>query len=110
MIVLVVNLRTGDPWDVYCGRAGRGHDGYYGNPFKLTVDTRENRVEALQQFQAYFHSRLARDEEFKRRVEELPKYATGGVLKLACFCVPRLCHASIIAEYLEGFLERNGGT
>jgi hypothetical protein len=31
----VVNIWTGAAYDQYIGRAGHGHDGYFGNPFAV---------------------------------------------------------------------------
>lgn len=33
----VVNIKT-DSYDVYIGRAGHGHSGYFGNPFNIGFD------------------------------------------------------------------------
>ena len=33
----VVNIRK-EAYDVYIGRAGKGQDGYFGNPFRLKQD------------------------------------------------------------------------
>ena len=34
MQTVVVNIKK-EPFDVYIGRAGRGQDGYFGNPFRM---------------------------------------------------------------------------
>ena len=88
----VVNIRH-KKYDIYIGRAGHGHDGYFGNPFMLTESV--SRVSILMQYELWFYDRLARDPEFKRRIHELK----GKVL--GCFCHPKLCHGHIIAEYLN---------
>ena len=90
----VVNLRR-EAFDIYIGRAGKDQDGYFGNPF--SGGTREENIEM---FEAYFHIRLAEDEEFKRRVHLL----TGK--KLGCFCKPKACHGDVIVAYLEQHQER----
>jgi hypothetical protein len=87
----VVNLRT-HPYDVYIGRAGHGHDGYFGNPYKTRWDIRGA---TLKKYRAYFEHRLATDPEFKARV-----LALKGK-KLGCFCKPHPCHGDIIAEYVN---------
>lgn len=86
----VVNLRR-ERFDVYIGRAGKGQDGYFGNPFKAD--------EGLATFRSYFLTKLARDAEFKRRVSEL----RGKVL--GCFCKPGPCHGDVIVEWLEATAE-----
>jgi len=34
MQTVVVNINK-EPFDIYIGRAGRGEDGYFGNPFRI---------------------------------------------------------------------------
>lgn len=85
----VANIYT-EPFDVYCGRAGHGKDGTFGNPF--FEGTREENISA---FKKYFFERMENDPEFKRRVMELKGK------RLGCFCKPKNCHVDIIAEYLN---------
>lgn len=89
---IVINLRSGQPYDQYIGRAGHGQDGYFGNPFKVHL----NRGETLGYYREYFYNRLKTDPEFKQRIHQLK----GKVL--ACFCKPNACHGDIIADYLNG--------
>jgi hypothetical protein len=88
----LVNIYLRQPYDVYIGRAGKGEDGYFGNPIKLEGD----RKACLAAYRMYFFDRLALDPEFKRRVDELKGKTLG------CFCYPNLCHGMTIIEYLEG--------
>ena len=90
---VVVNVRT-ERYDVYIGRAGRGRDGYFGNPFRVGVDG--SRPEVIETFRQYFTGRLGRDPEYRGRVERL----RGR--RLGCFCKPAACHGDVIAEYLNG--------
>lgn len=87
-----VNLRQ-EAYQVYIGRAGKGQDGYFGNPFPL--GSGESRGSSLEKYRAYFLDRLATDPEFKRRVHALKGKTLG------CFCKPHPCHGDIIAEYLD---------
>ncbi len=87
-----VNLRV-EKYDVYIGRAGKGQDGYFGNPFTLRPGG--DRVAVLMQYEKWFRARLETDPEFKRRIHALK----GKVL--GCFCHPELCHGHIIVEYLN---------
>lgn len=89
----VVNLRRSG-YDVYIGRAGHGHDGYFGNPFPLESEAK--REECLEKYRVWFMQRIDSDAAFKARVEEL----RGK--RLGCFCAPKLCHGDVIADYLEG--------
>jgi uncharacterized phage-like protein YoqJ len=79
---------------VYIGRAGHGHDGYFGNPFRLE-DFGGDRVACLAAYRRYFYERLANDLEFRDRIHAL-KGET-----LSCFCWPDLCHGEVIIEHLE---------
>lgn len=47
----VVNIRK-EAYDVYIGRAGKGQDGYFGNPFRLKQDM--DRGGTLAGFREYF--------------------------------------------------------
>lgn len=88
----VVNLKK-EPYDVYCGRAGRGEKGYFGNPFSIGVDG--NREEVITKYKEYFYKRIEIDPEFKKKVMELKGKTLG------CFCKPLSCHGDIIVEYLK---------
>lgn len=89
----VVNI-LGEAYDVYIGRAGRGHDGYFGNPVRLVYGA--PRGSTLEAYRDYFYRRLENDLEFKRRVHSLKGKTLG------CFCKPNPCHGDIIKEYLDG--------
>lgn len=78
---------------VYIGRAGKGEDGYFGNPVNLIG---KDRAGCLDGYRKYFYDRLERDPEFNRRINALK----GKIL--LCFCYPKLCHGMIIIEYLDG--------
>jgi len=91
-VTKVANIKH-SRYDVYCGRAGRGQDGYFGNPFHVDIDgTRE---ECIEKYRQYFHRRMLIDTEFARRIHELKDKTLG------CFCRPKVCHAEVIAEYLD---------
>ena len=89
METTVVNIRK-EPYDVYIGRAGKGQDGYFGNPF-----TGHDRIRVIKEYETYFYNRIKNDEEFKQRILELKGK------RLGCFCKPLPCHGDIIAEYLN---------
>ena len=88
----VVNIHK-ESCDVYIGRAGRGKDGYFGNPFR--PDAAMARGDTLERYRKYFYHRLGTDEEFRRRIGELQGKTLG------CFCKPNPCHGDIIKEYLD---------
>lgn len=86
----VVNLRR-EPFDVYIGRAGKGQDGYFGNPY----DVRKYGAMALTLYREHFEAKIASSPEFRRRV-----LALRGK-RLGCFCKPKACHGDIIVNWLE---------
>ncbi len=88
----VVNLRK-NKYDIYIGRAGRGHDGYFGNPFSSYKDG--GREKAIALFRDYFYNRLKIDPVFAEEINKLK----GKIL--GCFCSPKKCHGDIIVEYLN---------
>lgn len=95
-----VNLHR-EEFDVYIGRAGRGHDGYFGNPYRIghwcqrCKRPHHNAESTLTCYREYFAHRLVTDAEFKRRVLDL----RGK--RLGCFCKPGACHGDVIAEYVN---------
>lgn len=93
MATTVINIKSGLHYDVYCGRAGRGQDGYFGNPFRLPIGMA--RGDTLNRYRDYFNYRLETDAEFKRRILELKDKILG------CFCKPHPCHCDIIIEYVD---------
>lgn len=88
----VVNIKK-EPYDVYIGRAGKGQDGYFGNPFKL--EKGKPRGSTLEKYKEYFHKKMLNDPEFKKRILSLKGKTLG------CFCKPNACHGDIIKEYLD---------
>jgi hypothetical protein len=88
----VANIRDGiPPNSVYIGRAGRGFDGYFGNPYSSGT-----RAENIAAFRESFIIRIANDQEYAGRIDALE----GKVL--LCFCEPLDCHGDVIADYLNG--------
>lgn len=95
MATTVINIKTGQRYDIYCGRAGRGQDGYFGNPYPLQPG--EPRGATLDRYRAYFYDRLLKDPEFMQRILSLRDKVLG------CFCKPYACHCDIIIEYLDHY-------
>lgn len=89
------------PEDVYIGRAGKGMDGYFGNPFILLRG--EERGSTLDKFEEYARDRIANDPEYKERVKGL--YGK----RLFCFCKPNSCHGDVL-ERLAAEMVDNGAT
>lgn len=98
--MIVVNIRV-EPFDVYGGRAGNGYDGWLGNPFRLRRE--EDRLKILELHRRWFHGRLVRDPEFRRRVLALRGKRVG------CHCRPKPCHLDIVAEWVNSQPEERSG-
>lgn len=95
MTTKVVNLHS-QSYDVYIGRAGKGQDGYFGNPFRV-IDYLNpmERALALIQYTRYFNKKVATDVEFANRVLLLREK------RLGCFCKPNGCHGDVIAAWVD---------
>lgn len=92
----VVNIKTGEPFDIYVGRATTSPKGVfpqsiYANPFPIKADTTEERRRAL----LAYRGRMIRDHALMRRVHELRG------LRLACWCHPKPCHAHFLAALAD---------
>lgn len=96
---VAVNFHT-EEFDVYVGRAGRGWNGYFGNPFKRNPEAPAGAT--LAGFEAYFLHRIETDPEFKRRCLEL----AGKRLGCPGWCKPDRCHAGIIARWVNENAEK----
>lgn len=92
MRTVVVNIHK-EFFNVYIGRAGRGQDGYFGNPFRIGHGI--SREDAVKRFERYFAERIEKDSEFKRRIVALKGK------RLGCFCKPKACHGDVIADWLN---------
>jgi len=94
----VINIRNApigwedNPKYVYIGRAGRGFDGYWGNPIKLNG---KKRGSTLELFRSYVVERIETDEEYRQKLKELNDKI------LVCFCKPNPCHGDILAYYSD---------
>lgn len=95
----VIHLHDRKPGDVYIGRAGKGEDGYFGNPHKVgycnLCKSTHARGEAVEAFRITFAKRLETDDEYTQHIHNLHGK------RLACFCKPNACHGDVIAEYLN---------
>jgi len=83
-MVKVVNIRSGEPFDVYIGRPSR-----WGNPFRIGRDgTREEVVAKYREWAAHNHA-------VQERLHELKGMTLG------CYCKPAECHGDVLAEMVE---------
>jgi hypothetical protein len=99
----VVNIKSGQTYDIYCGRPGKGQSGYYGNPhpigFCKICDCVHNRDSSIDSFIIYFKDRINKDVEFKKNIQSLKNKVLG------CFCKNSShevrCHCDIYIDYLN---------
>jgi len=100
MITKAVNLRK-EPYDVYIGRAGKGKDGFFGNPIVLgkrcdyCYQIHEEPGSTLDCYREYFLMKVENNKEFRNRVLGLKGK------RLGCFCKPKPCHGDIIATWVD---------
>jgi len=92
MPTVVVNIRL-DKYDVYIGRAGKGMDGYFGNPFPLQMS--DPRGSTIARYKRWFWDKVNSDVVFEQKVKEL----RGK--RLGCFCKPLACHGDVIVDWLN---------
>ena len=99
-VTRVVNLNR-ESYDVYIGRAGCGHDGYFGNPIRvgfpcqICMKTHQRGGDTLSCYEWYLEERLSSDQEFQERVCLLSGRTIG------CFCKPGPCHGDILAQHAD---------
>lgn len=96
MSIKIVNIKSGEPYDVYCGRYNSFfelEESIFCNPFPIAKE--RNREQCLAEFKIYFYNRLKTDSDFKGQVLDL----NGKTC--ACWCAPERCHLEIIKEYLD---------
>jgi hypothetical protein len=73
---------------------------WLGNPFVIGTDG--NRTEVIELYKQWFDDKMLNDKEFKERFYQLAKkYHQYEIIQLACWCYPKMCHASIIKQALE---------
>lgn len=95
----VININDAPPYwynephaYVYIGRAGRGFEGTWGNPFPLRPAYA--REEIIEKYTAWLY------EEFNAPYRARMYEALAGKT-LVCFCKPKLCHGDIIVNYID---------
>jgi hypothetical protein len=84
LITRVINIRSGEPYDVYIGRPS-----LWGNPFKIGRDgTRDEVIEKYREWAAHNHAVQANLHNLKGKV-------------LACYCKPEACHGDVLVEMVN---------
>ena len=106
-MITIVNKKTDDCEDaVYVGRGSP-----LGNPYSHKLSTMaefqvETRDEAVERYRGWLMAQLLQKGWATKTFMELVRfYQDFGYLKLACWCVPKRCHAEVIAEMVEKYAE-----
>lgn len=100
--VIHISRATGGPDEQYIGRAGKGHDGYFGNPVAIgrkcpvCASMHQDRGSTLPCYRKHLAERMKNDLVFAGRVASL----RGKTL--VCFCKPQPCHGDILASVADG--------
>lgn len=107
----VINIKSGQPYDVYIGRAGKGQSGYFGNPIQfgkpcpvcgiVHPDTFNGRQAVLYCYKRWFWNQINTDDEFYERCFDL----AGKIL--GCFCKPKACHGDVIVAWINAGAPRD---
>jgi hypothetical protein len=104
-MIEIVNRKTGEYHDaVYVGRGSP-----LGNPFSHKSGTMaefqvETRDEAVEKYRQWLAGQLREGGWAALTFHELVQfYKDFGYLKLACWCVPKRCHAEVIAEMVKEY-------
>lgn len=93
MTTTVINIKSGQPYDIYVGRANATYGlpaSKWGNPFKLEKE--QDRAIVLARYRIW----LLSQPELLAALPELRG------LRLACWCSPKLCHGDVLAELADG--------
>lgn len=87
----VVNIKSGEKYDVYCGRGS-----IFGNPYEIGIDG--NREKVIERYKKWFKFCI-KDKLFLNAVLKLKGKTLG------CFCkdenIEIACHCDVIKEYLD---------
>lgn len=99
---MVVNIHK-DEYDIYIGRAGKGKDGYWGNPVQFNrhcpvcsdIHYHDEREDLLVCYENYLIDRIRKDKTFRNKLTKL----YGKVL--GCFCKPSSCHGDVMLKHIK---------
>lgn len=80
----IVNLRSGEPYDVYIGRGSK-----WGNPFP--IEGKVTREKAIAMYEVY----VRRNKRLLADLHELVGKTLG------CYCHPLPCHGEVLLKLLK---------
>jgi len=76
-----------------------------GNPYhmRVPIDIERNRVCDL--YEKYFYEQMEKNYRFRNEVFRIFKLLKTHNVALACWCVPKRCHAETILNYIKNIKE-----
>lgn len=107
IVVNIHDLRSGwerDPRYIYCGRAGHGFDGRYGNRHVIgwceDCRIRHSRADAIAAHRVETETLYASDAAFRAEIDAMRGHF------LVCFCAPQACHCDNYARLADHGVQR----
>ena len=95
----VINIRSGERYDVYIGRGGdprTGNMSKWGNPYSHQVNSiARYRVATREQAIVCFREWIKTQPELLESLHELKGKTLG------CWCIPLKCHGHVLAELAD---------
>jgi len=85
----VVNIKRGEQYDIYIGRAGKGQGGPWGNPYR--PDDVGGRLRSIALYRRWLWKQIG------ARRFTLEQLAALHGKRLGCFCAPQACHGDVLA-------------
>lgn len=80
-----------------------------GNPYKMRSENERDRV--CDEYKCYFMSKVKEKGEFRNEVIRIYRMVRDGKnVALGCWCFPKRCHALVIKEFIESYLEDPKGS
>lgn len=107
MITVVNGKNTGffGPYLTYIGRKSelrRLQASPLANPFPMAHNTQEERERVVKEFEQYLLDKISSgDKDIIAAMDELQeKHDNKEILRLVCYCAPKLCHGEVIKELI----------
>ncbi len=96
MDTVVVNIKTGAPYDVYIGRPSKWGNLWGHKPSKYDTILVDSAETAVRMYEAWILSGIRR---YPEQLEEIKRELKGK--RLGCFCKPGPCHGDILARLAD---------
>jgi hypothetical protein len=93
-VTTVVNIKSGEPWDVYIGRTEYNQHGAFvkskwANPYK--IGTHGTRQQVIDRYRTW----IEKQPELMNALRQLKDK------RLGCWCKPAACHGDVLIELVE---------